>query len=97
MRLHLAVQVQSNAAELLFKMNFSDGSDFTRTVGLNILQDASRTFCLIVPITDDDLPEDVESFTVILRPEAQQSGVIVRPNVTEIFIQDNDGMLAIVQ
>ena len=46
-------------------------------------------------ISDDDLLEDVESFTVSLQLTellAPQSGVVIQPNVTEIFIQDNEGM-----
>lgn len=59
------------------------------------MQDEIHRFCFNVTISDDDLLEDVESFTVSLQLTellAPQSGVVIQPNVTEIFIQDNEGM-----
>jgi hypothetical protein len=55
-----------------------------------------RVNCFNVLIADDDVDEDVESFTVILELDVGQggaidSGVNVDPNVTTIFIIDNDG------
>jgi hypothetical protein len=42
---------------------------------------------------DDDIYEELESFTIILELDqfVAQSGVIVDPNVTRIDILDNDG------
>jgi hypothetical protein len=50
-----------------------------------------RVNCFDVRIADDDVDEDVESFTVILELDEGQGGVSVNPNVTTIFIIDNDG------
>jgi hypothetical protein len=46
-----------------------------------------------VRIADDDIYEELESFTIILELDqfVAQSGVIVDPNVTRIDIIDNDG------
>jgi len=55
--------------------------------------ETSRRECFDVFITNDMLYENVESFTLILFLDTfvMQSGVIVQPNVTEIFIIDEDG------
>ena len=53
-----------------------------------------RRQCFDVSITNDGLYENVESFTLILFLDTfgiVQSGVIVQPNVTKIFIVDEDG------
>ena len=52
-----------------------------------------RRECFFVSITDDDLYENTESFTILLALDSffLQSGVRVDPPVTEIFIIDNDG------
>ena len=44
-------------------------------------------------IRDDEVQEEMESFTIALELDTfvLQSGIIVEPNVTEIFILDNDG------
>jgi hypothetical protein len=53
-----------------------------------------RQNCFNVRITDDDIGENMESFTVILELDTfvMQSGIIVSPNITTIVIEDNDGM-----
>ena len=49
--------------------------------------------CAFVRIFDDVHEEDEESFELdlLLDPSVPQSRVIVDPNVTTIFIVDNDG------
>ena len=46
-------------------------------------------------IRKDGVHEDVESFTIAVELDTfvLQSRIIVEPNVTEIFILDNDGMI----
>jgi hypothetical protein len=45
-------------------------------------------------IRDDNIYEELEYFTIILKLDTfiMQSGVVIDPNVTTIFIEDNDGM-----
>ncbi len=53
-----------------------------------------RRRCFSVSITDDDLYENVESFTLNLMfdPfEEMQSRIVIKPNVTTIYIEDEDG------
>lgn len=53
-----------------------------------------RRECFSLIIADDELyEEDLESFTVLLRLESfvMQSGILIQPNVSEIFIEDDDG------
>jgi hypothetical protein len=54
--------------------------------------DDPRQFIFQVIINDDDICEELESFTIILEldPFVSQSGVIVDPNVTRIDIIDDD-------
>ena len=56
-----------------------------------------RRACFNVSITDDDVHESTESFTVVLELEqfVLQSGIQVDPHITEIFIVDNDGKCSI--
>ena len=79
---------------LLYNIVSLDGDDFTG-VSMDIefpLQLASmtpRVMCVTISITNDDVLEADESFTVILIP--RRSDVIASPNVTEIRILDDDG------
>ena len=59
----------------------------------NFEPDAIRKICFDVIIRDDEVQEEMESFTIALELDTfvLQSGIIVEPNVTEIFILDNDG------
>ena len=52
-----------------------------------------RRECFDVTITDDNLPEKTESFSLLLQEDtfASQTGAIINPNKTNIFILDNDG------
>ena len=78
----------------------ADGSDFfNRTIpAIGITASRStgipRETCAFISIIDDNYyEEDVESFELelLLDPSVPQSGVFVVPNVTTIFIEDNDG------
>ena len=81
----------------------ADGSDFVDMTIPAVSIPAStatatgglpRETCTFVRIFDDDFyEEDVESFELdlLLDPSVTQSGVIVAPNVTTVFIIDNDG------
>ena len=50
-----------------------------------------RRNCFNVFLLDDSVYESTESFTLDLVPEANITGVVVNPDVTEVFILDNDG------
>ena len=73
--------------------------DYLPTFGIpifdpnNFALDAIRSICFDVFIVDDLLHEDVESFNISLELNTSivQSGIIVDPSLTEIFILDNDG------
>ena len=54
-----------------------------------------RRVCFDTPITVDNLYEPTESFTLFLEldPFVMQSGILIQPNVTEVFILDGSGML----
>ena len=55
-----------------------------------------RRECFDVTITDDDTLENTESFSLLLQEDVfrPQTGAIISPNRTEIFILDEDGILA---
>ena len=59
----------------------------------NFALDEIRSVCFNVFIINDDMYEDVESFNISLELDTfvAQSGIIVDPSLTEIFILDNDG------
>ena len=59
----------------------------------NFVLNEIRNICFDVFILDDLLYEDVESFNISLELDTfvAQSGIIVDPNLTEIFILDDDG------
>ena len=52
-----------------------------------------RRECFNVAITDDDLLENTESFSLLLQEDifGQQTGATINPNLTEVFILDEDG------
>ena len=81
--------------------SFTDGNDYSE-VGESkgfiffIPNDANtggRRVCFNISITLDNLSEPTESFTLFLEldPFVVQSGILIQPNVTKVFILD--GML----
>ena len=74
-------------------MDYLSTFDFAIFNPDNFALDEIRNICFDVFIIDDLLYEDVESFNISLELDTfvVQSGIIVQPNVTEIFILDNDG------
>ena len=84
------------------------GSDFTQLrafLSISLVFPSSpgsptagpRRECFDVTITDDDTLENTESFSLLLQEDTftSQTGAIISPNLTEIFILDADGILAI--
>ena len=59
----------------------------------NFALDEIRNICFEIFIIDDDMCEGVESFSISLELDTfvTQSGIIVDPSLTEIFILDDDG------
>ena len=55
-----------------------------------------RRECFDVTITDDSLVENTESFSLLLQEDtfSSNTGAKISPNLTEIFILDEDGKLA---
>ena len=50
--------------------------------------------CFDITITDDNEVESTEQLTVeLLRDDFASENIILQPNVTVIFIQDNDGKI----
>lgn len=71
------------------------GQDFSQFQGQVRLNSSIRRDCFSVMVTDDDLNEEVESFSLVLELDdtvMDQSGIMIEPNRTEIFIIDDDGM-----
>ena len=55
---------------------------------------ASRRQSFFVTINDDELLESIEDFNLELRFDpflTQPSGVILSPNVSTVYIEDDDG------
>ncbi len=55
----------------------------------------ARRMCVSVFITDDQILEGRESFTLQLVFAAPAMNVMLEPNVTQIFITDDDGRCGI--
>ena len=82
----------------------ADGSDyFDRTIPAVSISASTATatgglpreICTFVRIFDDDFyEEDIEDFDILLEldPLSVQSGIILRPDISTICIEDNDGM-----
>ena len=86
------------------------GSDFTQLrafLSITVVFPSSprsptagpRRECFDVAITDDDILENTESFSLLLQEDkfGQQTGATINPNQTEIFILDDDGNVPIFQ
>ena len=80
----------------------TDERDYTPVLGFDgifsfssgLPGETPRRQCFNIRITDDELYENVESFTLILfldTFDGIQSGILVEPNVTEIFVLSDDG------
>ena len=81
----------------------ADGSDYLDRTIPHVVIPAStatataglpRETCTFVRIFDDDSnEEDIEDFDIVLEldPSTLQSGIILRPNICTICIEDNDG------
>ena len=77
----------------------ADGSDyFDRTIPAVSISASTATGLprethTFVRIFDDDFNEDIEDFDIVLEldPFTMQSGIILRPNISTICIEDNDG------
>ena len=77
----------------------ADGSDYLdRTIPAVSISASTATglpreTCTFVRIFDDDFYEDIEDFDILLEldPLTAQSGVILRPDISTICIEDNDG------
>ena len=52
----------------------------------------ARRMCVFVSITEDQQLEGLESFTLELVFALPATNAILSPNVTQIFIEDNEGM-----
>ena len=53
----------------------------------------THVHCIQVMVLDDDVVEGDEYFPAVIESASPMPGVIiVSPNVTEVIIEDNDGM-----
>lgn len=56
------------------------------------LDDSIRFGCFVVSITDDDVLEPTEHFTVAVKQvEADMSRLVITPNTSQVTILDDDG------
>ena len=78
-------------------MDYLSTYDYPTFNPINFVLDEIRSICFNVSILDDDMYEDVESFSISLELDTfvAQSGIIVYPSLTEIFILDDDGKIII--
>ena len=51
----------------------------------------NRRMSFPVTINDDELLESIEDFNLELRFDVQVSGVILNPNVSTVYIKDDEG------
>ena len=47
--------------------------------------------CVVIPVTNDAIPEDPEHFRVMLSMPIPQAGVILTPDNVTVVINDDDG------
>ena len=47
--------------------------------------------CVVIPVTNDAIPEDPERFRVMLSMTTPQAGVILTPDNVTVVINDDDG------
>ena len=47
--------------------------------------------CTNIPIIDDSILEEIETFTIQLSQSSPEPGVSVLPAIATVFINDNDG------
>ena len=73
------------------------GSDFTMMSGITITADSTGEHCADISITNDDLLEGNETFTVTLAVTNPSSGVTLDNDVVEITITDNEGKFYVSQ
>ena len=82
----------------LFFFFITDENDYTRRAGFDIalfFDNAGRRECFDIDITDDELVEGVEMFSLTLENDpftAPPIDVEYFPNVTVITINDMDGI-----
>ena len=78
----------------------ADGSDYLDLtipavhISASIATGLPREICAFVRIFDDDIyEEDIEDFDIVLELDllTMQTGIILRPNISTICIEDNDG------
>ena len=76
----------------------TDETDYTRLAGIDVtllFDNTSRQDCFDIDITDDELVEGVEKFSLTLENEPDHDPPIdveYFPNVAEITINDMDGI-----
>ena len=68
--------------------SFPEGGDFTALITALTFDPATFRLCKNITITDDNVPEDDETFTVTLT----DSGITLSPDTATVTIVDNDGM-----
>ena len=68
--------------------SFAEGGDFTTLSIVLTFDPATSRLCKNITITDDNVPENDETFTVILT----DSGITLSPDTATVTIVDNDGM-----
>ncbi len=58
-----------------------------------VFNNSTTSVTVEIPITDDSIPEGIESFDVKLRPFSPfpTSAMIVSPRVAVVLIRDDDG------
>ena len=52
---------------------------------------SSRKQCVLIPVTNDTVPEVPEHFSVVLSMRTPLAGVILTPDTATVVINDDDG------
>ena len=72
---------------------FTAPEDYNATTTLLTFQQHNQTLCVAIPIVNDDTPERVEAFTVILSSDNLELPVRLDNGISEatVTIMDDDG------
>ena len=75
----------------------TEGSDYEAVSWNFTFSSSSDMACVKVAITDDSIPELVETFTVTIQPTGPSRLISVQPSEIAININNDDGTTAVVE
>lgn len=66
-------------------------ADYVNTVTDLRFGPSSTNQCVLIPVTDDVVPEVPEQFSVMLARTTLLAGIVLTPDRTTVTIHDDDG------